>query len=131
MSKKKIMIIDDDHDFVDSLKLILSTAYDVTAKYDTDNVVQAITENAPDLVILDVIFPEDANAGFEAARAIAKNEVTGKIPTIILSAVNQKSELAFSFSENDIDSSFMPVKKFVEKPVEPKELLSIAEELLS
>jgi hypothetical protein len=41
----------------------------------------------------------------------------------MLSAVNQKSNLSFGFSDSDISDDFMPVKAFIEKPVEPKILL--------
>jgi hypothetical protein len=43
---------------------------------------------------------------------------------LILSAVNQLSNLGFSFTENDISDDFMPVSGFIEKPVKPDELLA-------
>jgi CheY-like chemotaxis protein len=127
---KKIMIIDDDLDQVDSLRIVLETKYTVVDKNDTDNVVQAIKDQNPDMIILDVMFPEDPNAGFTAAREIASDDVTGKIPVIILSAVNTRSDLSFSFSESDANNSFMPVRHFLEKPVEPKRLLELAAEMV-
>ncbi|MCU7800694.1 MAG: hypothetical protein KZQ70_11235 [gamma proteobacterium symbiont of Lucinoma myriamae] len=52
------------------------------------------------------------------------------IPVLILSAVNQLSNLGFSFNENDISNDFMPVKGFIEKPVEPETLLAKIKSLL-
>ena len=43
---------------------------------------------------------------------------------LILSAVNQLSNLGLSFTENDISDDFMPVSGFIEKPVRPDELLA-------
>ena len=65
----RIFIIDDDPDIIDSLTMILEgNGHEVTSKTDTDNVVSSIVEANPDLIILDVIFPEDPQAGFAASR---------------------------------------------------------------
>ncbi|MBN2317490.1 MAG: response regulator [Acidobacteria bacterium] len=126
-----ILIIDDDLDIIDSLKMILeSNGYQVSVKTDTDDLVNTIREAAPDLIILDIIFPEDPNAGFTAARELHKNEEVKNIPVLLLSAVNQQSNMSFGFSDTDISEDFMPVKGFIEKPVEPSVLLSKVKELL-
>ena len=53
------------------------------------------------------------------------------IPLIlVLSAVNQRSNLSLSFSESDISDDFMPVQGFLEKPVEPRVLLEKINEVL-
>lgn len=126
-----ILIVDDDLDIIDSLKMILeSNGYQISVKTDTDNLVESIQEVAPDLIILDIIFPEDPNAGFTAARELHKNEEVKNIPVLLLSAVNQQSNMSFGFSETDISEDFMPVKGFIEKPVEPAVLLAKVAELL-
>ncbi len=128
----KILIIDDDHDIVDNLSLILeANDYEVAAKMDTDNLVSAVMDVNPDLIILDIMFPEDPQAGFTAARDLRKNRKVGGIPVLLLSAVNHKSNMAFGFSDADISEDFMPVEAFIEKPVEPKILLNRISELLS
>lgn len=120
----KIMIIDDDRDMVESISLVLeANNYQVVSKMDTDNITASIESENPDVILLDIVFPEDANAGFKAARSIAAQESIKNIPVLILSAVNQLSNLGFSFTDNDISSDFMPVKGFIEKPVKPDELL--------
>ncbi len=120
----KIMIIDDDRDIIDSIGMILeANDYTVAAKMDTDNLIADIESENPDVILLDIVFPEDAQAGFKAARKIALQETLKHIPVLILSAVNQLNNLGFSFTENDISNDFMPVSGFIEKPVEPAELL--------
>ena len=119
-----IMIIDDDPDMIESIRIILeANDYTVTSKMDTDNLISAIEAENPDLILLDIVFPEDAQAGFKAAREIAAQESLTGIPVLILSAVNQLSNLGFSFTEGDISHDFMPVSGFIEKPVEPQLLL--------
>ena len=126
-----ILIIDDDLDIIDSLKMVLeSNDHQVSVKTDTDNLLETIRQTSPDLIILDIIFPEDPNAGFMAARELHKNDEVKHIPVLLLSAVNQQSNMSFGFSETDISEDFMPVKGFIEKPVEPATLLSKVNELL-
>jgi two-component system sensor histidine kinase/response regulator len=118
------MIIDDDRDMIDSIRMILqANDYVVVSKMDTDNLIPAIEAENPDIILLDIVFPEDAQAGFKAARMIAQQEALNNIPVLILSAVNQLSNLGFSFTENDISHDFMPVSGFIEKPVKPEVLL--------
>lgn len=120
----KVMIIDDDRDIIDSITLILeANDHTVVAKMDTDDLISAIESENPDIILLDIVFPEDAQAGFKAARKIALQDTLKNTPVLILSAVNQLSNLGFSFTENDISNDFMPVSGFIEKPVEPAVLL--------
>lgn len=127
----KVLIIDDDQDIIDSLTLVLeSNGYQVETKPDVVDVVQAVMDVHPDVIILDIMFPEDPQAGFVAARALAKSDKVRHIPVLLLSAVNQRSRLAFGFSDADISDDFMPVEAFLEKPVEPKVLLARLEALL-
>ena len=127
----KILIVDDDHDIIDSLTMILEgNGYEVVAETDTDDIVAKAKEHNPDLIILDIIFPDDDQAGFKAARLLHADEQARVIPVLMLSAVNQRSALGFSFSERDISEDFMPVGGFIEKPVEPDELLGRIKGLL-
>jgi CheY-like chemotaxis protein len=126
-----ILIVDDDLDIIDSLKMILeSNGHQVSVKTDTDNLVESVRKAAPDLIILDIIFPEDPNAGFTAARELHRSNEAKDIPVLLLSAVNQQSNMSFGFSDTDISEDFMPVKGFIEKPVEPAVLLAKVKELL-
>lgn len=128
----KIMIIDDDPDIVDSLTMILEkNGHQVAVKPDTDNLVEDVMRVNPDLIILDIIFPEDPQAGFVAARTLSRDEKLKSIPVLLLSAVNQASNMSFGFSETDISEDFMPVDAFIEKPVEPAVLIDRINRLLS
>ncbi len=126
-----ILIIDDDLDIVDSMTMILeANGHKVSVKTDTDNVVDHAKEINPDLIILDIMFPEDPHAGFSAARSLQADVKIKDIPVLLLSAVNQRSNLSFGFAESDISDDFMPVEGFLEKPVEPSVLLAKVAELL-
>ena len=128
----RILIIDDDPDVVESLTLVLeASGHQVAVRYETGNLLEAVKEVHPDLIILDVVFPDDDQAGFKAARLLAGDEAVQDIPVLMLSAVNQLSNLGFSFSEKDISRDYLPVAGFLEKPVEPARLLAKIGELLA
>jgi CheY-like chemotaxis protein len=128
----RILMIDDDPDILESLRLVLAAhGHDVHELASTRHVVAEVVRVAPDLIILDVMFPEDPQAGFKAARLLNEHPQARDIPIILLSAVTQKSRLAFAFSDADISSDFMPVARFVDKPVEPRVLLDLVAELLA
>jgi len=125
---KRVYVIDDDKDMVESLTMVLeSSGYEVGAQYDDKNVVANVAEFGADLVILDVIFPEDSGAGFNVARDLKSDERTRNLPILMLSAVNEAGIYIGSFSNRDRDESWLPVQEFVEKPISPKALLAKVE----
>lgn len=127
----RILIIDDDPDVVEGLTMVLEgNGYQVAARLSTEDALAAVKELHPDLIILDVIFPGDDQAGFKAARLLAGDAAVAHIPVLMLSAVNQLSNLGFSFSDKDISRDYLPVAGFLEKPVEPARLLARIASLL-
>ncbi|MCL5072492.1 MAG: response regulator [Actinobacteria bacterium] len=128
---KKIYIIDDDRDIVESMSMVLkANGYEVAAQYSDENVIENVTKHSPDLIILDVMFPENNSIGFEIARDIKKDNKLAGIPIIMLSAVNERGIYLGRFSNQDIDETWLPVSKFLNKPVQPKELLLQVKSLL-
>jgi len=129
---KRVYVVDDDKDMVESISIVLeSTGYEVGAQYDGKNVVANVAEFGADLIILDVMFPDDSGAGFELARALKSDERTSHLPILMLSAINETGIYAGSFSNRDRDPSWLPVQDFVEKPISPKVLLAKVELLCS
>ena len=113
-----VLIVDDDQDFAETIALVLrNEGYDVQINFDTESAFQNMKNKAPDLVLLDVMFPEDSSAGFELARIMRHESETLKmIPILMLTAINAKFPLGFG--PNDIDGEWMPVTDFLEKPVD-------------
>ena len=113
-----LLIVDDDEDFANAAEKVLSVAgHEVDVELEPDKVVERMKKKKPDLVILDVMFPEDSSAGFELARTIRHyNEELKDIPIIMLTAVNEKFPLGFS--SRDIDEHWLPVAEFLEKPID-------------
>ncbi|MDP8299814.1 MAG: response regulator [Candidatus Tantalella remota] len=121
---KKIYIVDDDKDIIEALTIVLeSKGYEVSSQTSEESLIENVKSYDADLVILDVIFPENPSAGFEMARELSRNAGTKEIPILMLSAVNEKGEYGFSFSNRDRDEEYLPVSEFVEKPIQPEALL--------
>ena len=126
-----LLIVDDDEDFASTTATVLrSEGYEVQIELDIDNAVKSMEGRPPDLAILDVMFPEDASAGFKLARLIRHEEGSLKdIPILMLTAINTKFPLGFG--PKDIDESWMPVTDFLEKPVDFDVLRDKVAKLLS
>jgi CheY-like chemotaxis protein len=128
---KNVYIVDDDRDIVDAISIVLKSAgYSVGFQNDENNLVENVLAFNPDIIILDVIFPENDNAGFEMSRLLKGDDRTKNIPIMMLSAVNEKGKYGFTFSNRDRDDSYLPVEEFVEKPIQPAELLKKVAKML-
>lgn len=126
----KIKIIDDDKELAEYLTIELKKeGHSVTTLNKTDEAVHDLVQEKPDLVILDVMFPDNPAGGFELAREIRKTRETRDLPIILLTGVNQEYPTAF-FSTDDIDNEWMPVHDFIEKPVDIQKLFKKVRELL-
>ena len=127
---KRVYVVDDDRDLVESISIVLKSAgYEVGAQNDAENVVDNVVAFGADLVMLDVMLPENSGAGFELARALKSDERTSRLPILMLSAVNEAGIYAGRFSNKDRDETWLPVQQFVEKPISPKDLLAKVEGL--
>ncbi|MBC8470169.1 MAG: response regulator [Planctomycetes bacterium] len=126
-----LLIVDDDEDFASTTATVLrKEGYDVQVELDIESAVKSMESKPPDLAILDVMFPENASAGFELARSMRhKSGKLKNIPILMLTAINTKFPLGFG--PKDIDESWMPVTEFLEKPVDFDVLREKVAKLLS
>ncbi len=123
---KKVLLVDDDKDFVEATRMVLEEKYDVAVAYNGNEGIAKARESAPDLIILDVIMPVED--GFTAAEEISKDEGLRKIPLMLLT----------SFGERMMEETNIPRSRgmdlasddYVEKPVEPDILLERVEKLI-
>ena len=124
-----IMVVDDDVDLTEATKLALeANGHAVRVELDVASAKQAMLADVPELVILDVMFPEDSAAGFSLARDMHSDEKLTAVPILMLTAIN--AEIPLGFSADDIDETWMPVKSFLEKPVDFATLLTKVDEML-
>lgn len=119
----KILIVDDDHEFVGAVKTVLeNSGHQVAAAYSRESGMEACQKEDPDLFIIDVMM-EQPDDGFTMAQDLRRQGIDK--PILMLTGISQVTGMEF-----DKDSDIVPVDAFVNKPVLPGELLKKVNELL-
>jgi len=124
--RAKILLVDDDIDFVEATKIILeSKPYEVIVAYEGDEALRKAREENPDLIILDIIMP--VKDGFTAAEQLKKDPQLSKIPVIMLTSFSSRGQE----TSLPVSRGFaLEAEDYMEKPVTPEELLARLDKLL-
>ena len=123
----KILVIDDDLDFLEAAEIALKSKsnYEVITATDGNIGLQMAKEEKPDLILLDIIMPVED--GFTAAKKLKSDPQLQDIPVALLTSFSQRvGETNLAVSQGmDIEA-----EDYIEKPVNPQELLQRVEKLL-
>jgi len=112
-----IYMVEDDVGYAGVVvKVLGSMGHVVEVETDPSQAINHLRQKKPDLILLDVMFPEDSFAGLELARTLNRDPVLKGTPILLLTAVNEKYSMGFS--PLDIDNSFFPVSDFLDKSVD-------------
>lgn len=127
MTKKaRILLIDDDPDFVAVTRTVLETKpYEVITALSGDEGLEKAKAKKPDVIILDVIMP--LKDGFTVCQQLKRDPDLCDVPVIMLTSFSQR------YGETDLAVSqgmSLEAEDYIEKPVEPAELLRRVEKLL-
>jgi two-component system alkaline phosphatase synthesis response regulator PhoP len=126
--RKRLLIIDDDPDFVEGIRAILEGAdYEVDVTYNPKDGFEALQSDSPDLLLLDIMMGRGAE-GVMLARKIRKDPELRETPILIITGMRE--QIAFLFPGEPVHPGFVPVDELVEKPVEPEFLLERVSALL-
>lgn len=120
MSKKKILIIDDEEGFTKIVKLNLERTGKYEVKTENKGLLgfAAVKEFRPDLILLDILMPD--MEGGEVASLLKDSGDTKNIPIVFLTAVATKEQV-------EKDSGIIGGYPFIAKPVTTKELIDCIE----
>ncbi len=135
MSRAKVLTVDDDRDLVEALRIVLeSGGYEAVAAYDAEEGLEKARSEKPDLILLDVMMPS-ATEGFHFVWKLRnlEGEYFRTVPVILLTAIHEKTELRFYPESGDGTykaGEYLPVQDFVDKPVDPRDLLARVERVL-
>ncbi|MBI4304446.1 MAG: response regulator [Chloroflexi bacterium] len=125
-NRPKILLIDDDVDFVEATKTVLQTApYDVVVANQGDEGIEKAKKEKPDLILLDVVMP--VKDGFSAAQQLKKDPELKKIPVLMLTAY---STMGAGTSIPRDRGYTLETEDYLEKPIAPKELLAKVKQYL-
>lgn len=123
----KILVIDDDQDFLDAARMMLEQAqFEVCVAASPEEGLKQVKAFAPDLVVLDVMMPSDYE-GFAVARAIREDLKLRSLPIVILSTVHQRKSVPYRFAA---DADYLPVDAFLDKPLDTSLLVETVRKLL-
>ena len=132
MTQPKILVIDDDPDVVEAIRLTLeANKYAVYSASSGTEGLKRIKELPPDLIILDVMM-DTTTEGFQISLQLRNPDPKSEyakythIPILLLTAIHKTTPLRFG-----PDADYLPVDEFVEKPVQPAVLLEKVKKLLA
>lgn len=126
--KKKILIIDDDRDYGDALRIVLENhGYEVKHALNIIDGRSWIDEDTPDLIILDVMMDKHTD-GFDFCSDLKNDSKCRLIPILMVTAVTEKTGFKFS---PETDGEYLQADDYVSKPVPVAELLSRVNKLIS
>jgi two-component system phosphate regulon response regulator PhoB len=115
MKQKKVLIVEDEEDIREMLRLALEMA-DFEC-FEADNIKDAhikIIDQQPDLVLLDWMLPK--GSGIELARRLKRDELTAKLPIIMLTAREEEADKVLGLESGADD--------YITKPFSPRELVA-------
>ena len=122
MSRKTILVIDDDIDLVEIIRVTLENeGFEVIDAQNGKRGVALAREKIPDLILLDVMMSQ-VDEGFQVAYELKGEAATQEIPILMLTAVADQTGYAFDPAK---DQDFLPVNEFLEKPVSPRKLVDV------
>ena len=118
--KKHIAVVDDDIDIANYLKILLKPQYKVSLFFDAASALKGMTEDAPDLIISDVVMP--GMDGYALCEAVKGDIQTSHIPVILVTA-----KVAV---ENQVQGLDKGADAYVTKPFQPAYLLALVKSQL-
>jgi two-component system phosphate regulon response regulator PhoB/two-component system alkaline phosphatase synthesis response regulator PhoP len=117
-----IAVVDDEPDIVELVSLHLTNAgYTVHGFNDAAGFFRFIATKRPDLIILDLMLPDDD--GIEITKRLKKENEFSDIPIIILSAKDEESDKIVGLE--------LGAEDYITKPFSPRELVVRAKKILS
>lgn len=121
----KVLIVDDDPDFCETTRLVLESAgYEVVTAADGQEGLRKVSEEKPDLVILDIIM-ETVLEGLHVSEQLANDPDSRQIPILMVTSI-ANTDYAALFPTDE----YIHIDGFISKPISPANLLNRVAALL-
>jgi two-component system response regulator MtrA len=128
LEKKKILIIDDDQDYGEALKIILgNNGFQVHHVLNVTDGRKSIETDRPALIVLDVMMDKHTD-GFDLCYSLKHDEKYKSIPILMVTAVTDKTGFKFS---PETDGEYLQADDYAAKPIPASELLLRVKKLIS
>ena len=118
--QRLIAVVDDDIDVANYVKILLQPTYRVNVYFDAASALAGMAEEAPDLLVSDVVMP--GKSGYELCEAVKNDLQLSHIPVILVTA-----KVAV---ENQVQGLAKGADAYVTKPFQPAYLLALIKSLL-
>lgn len=127
---KKVLVVDDDPDVrLFTVTVLEQHGYTPLEATNGEEGKQMIKEDAPDLVILDVLMPRES--GVRLYREIKTDKKLRNLPVLILSGIAEKSFLRSQKALTEFGGEPVPEPEYyLEKPVEAEDLARVIQKIL-
>jgi len=114
----RILLVDDDPDFVEITRTILeANGYEVSTAANGDQALKTMRKDLPDLALLDVMMSTLLD-GLNLSHVISEDPVLKQVPVIMISSITE-SPSAGMFPTDE----YIPIDAWISKPVQPDDLL--------
>lgn len=126
--KTKVLLVDNDVDFVDLNKAVLeNNGFEVVTAFSAREGIDKVKVEHPDVIVLDLMM-EKHDAGFSFAKQIKADPIYKRIPILMLTSVAEVTGFGFS---QELDGYWMKTDDYAEKPIMPDELVRRVNALLA
>jgi len=130
-TKGEILLVDDDPDLRDSLRIILEgNGYSVRTAANGGEALEALKTKRPALMILDIMMTTDTE-GFDLAYELKNKPGLKDLPIILLTSFLEKVREEGSDQFQYIMGKVWPARWLFEKPVDTKKLIAKIEGILA
>jgi len=122
IQRKRILLVDDDRDFVEATTAVLESVCEVDVAYGGVEAMAKARAARPDLILLDVIMPDED--GFAVCDQLKADPHLADVPVIMLTSLPDGLTMGQAAKKPCVED-------YLEKPVKPMELLRRVSRLLS
>lgn len=109
MTKRKILIIDDESLTLEVLQSIFAREFDVTATLDPEEGVEIALRTKPHLVLVDLQMPK--MNGIEVVEKLRQSDITREVPVLLISGQNDLSDRVMAFHKGADDFIMKPYSR--------------------
>jgi CheY-like chemotaxis protein len=125
VKRERILLIDDDRDFVEATGAVLEDVYDVDVAYGGDEGLARARQVRPDLILLDIIMP--TKDGFQVYEVLKSDPDLARVPVVMLTSLPDGVGLRSPVGPGGVTPQ---AEDYLEKPMRPAELLRRLKKLL-
>lgn len=124
----RILLVDDDVDFVDAVSLtLLAAGYEVLTAHTASEGLRLVREQPVDIAIIDMMM-EEPDAGAMLAEGLHRRPELQDIPIILVTSVTKETGYRVPM-ETAQERRWLGVEVWLDKPIEPSVLLKKIEEV--